>query len=167
MAKRKPPCAEFIVAAIRSLRRSFKNMNEGVSAGLGLDKLFKVSSEAYSEKEFRDALNGLIKDKTIIVAVRVDEVEKDEQRSPPVPKLLSEIPREAPLLEKYWWKRPKGKFFEWDEHNRGKIKTYTRFDTLLVYVRADGLPLHIRRLDSGEGKHTTARQIIDAMQKSP
>jgi len=169
----KPKCSDFIVAAIRAIRASGPKM-KGVKPGVAIRRLWSVTSEAYSEKQFREALEELLKSNIVAAAWKLASGTTYEGvggrlessfRSLGVYRIDS-IPEKLPLdgTDPYWY-RHDGEFFKREE--REKYEKYEVMDSLRLYVVADGLPKKVPRKNGRKTSHKkTAKEIIAAMKRS-
>ncbi len=152
----KPKCADFIVAAIRQIRYNPSNLKEGTKAGVAINRLWSVVSEAYTEGEFRRAVKGLIKKEIIVATWRFGKRPGREHRACRVASIPARMP-----LERKWWCRHRGKFMEYDQIHSENYESIRNF---MFYVVADGLPQRIQLPMRSTNK--TADEIIAAMRKS-
>lgn len=164
VAKKKPNCSDFIIAAIRTVRRKPANLKPKTAAGIALHQIFGIAREVYSDKEFRDGLKALIQRGTIFMSAKIFTVKKDDDDSYHHlyggPRRLLAIPQNVSLGDDRWYLDPQGTLV-----NPTETREYQLFRSILLYVVADGLPSCAAKLVGGD-KQTLAQQIIASMQKS-
>ena len=165
MADPKPPCTDFIVAAIRTLRykprRSAKKPEPIGCEGVEINKIFAVALEAYTSTEFRANLHVLIKRKIITVVARVSYAitteDKTSSYGPTYTELLDSVPAGAET-KRYWDVDAAGTVIPQIESRDGA----RRFREVTLYVTEDVLPERIQKLlDPAVRK--SARDIIASM----
>lgn len=160
----KPKCTDFIIAAVRMMRRKQKGLKQNTATATRLHKIFNVARELYSPEEIRSALDALVGSGEVMVIARIVEYKRGKRIDHPPNELIPSIPDNVPLSEASWALDTKGMPIK-----QGKEKTYRAFYAVRLYVKADGLPGKIVRCI--EGKHEMARtglaaQIVESMKKS-
>ncbi len=167
----KPACQDFLIEAIRALRRRPGNMRGYAAAGVPLEKLFAISSEAYTADEFRVGLKYLMDRKNVVLVARVADYEltdvdaskKDDRYGTRGHRLtwLSSVPADLPAGQYERWKIGEdGMSVVRDDAVR-----FSEARWAMLYVAKDGLPKKVAVLLAGHGGGATAQSIIEAMQK--
>jgi hypothetical protein len=159
----KPDCADFIVAAIRAIRRKSNKLKVGTVGGIKIQKLFRIARDAYSAQEFREGLELLLKKRAIVIIGDVYNYRDGEaEEFFGTRQSISSIPGSIRFEEKEWSIDFKGAWIDSRE-----VKDYQLFRRVSVYAVADGLPANVVRRCTGEladsPRTSLARQIIASM----
>jgi len=156
MPKEKPSCAEFIVAAIRATRAERKGLKPGTASGRALRFVDALACNFYNEEEFRQGLQELLDNGKALLVAEVSEFGTGKDSFPHLRK-ISRIPPNVCMDEGWWYL---------DAHEEPvdtcKVKEYTCFSRLCLYVVEDGLPARIKEFISGG--LTVAEQIMASLQ---
>ncbi len=164
MSEPKPDCGDFIIAAIRKLRRPVvRNMQETAKAGVALHTIWSIATERYTRDEFEKALNLLLQNQLVTLSFSYFHHVEGVVSSPHRYRLIGSYPAGAD---------PGGRKWKLDLEDRvldenTEAKEYQRVSTPKLHVVADGLPQKVLRL-----KTTTkptpgsiAEQIIEELSK--
>lgn len=156
MAQGKPNCADFILAAARTIRMKPTNITPGTAAGVRIDRIWHIAKDAYTDAEFRKALIGLLADGQIMITARFRDTygTYSDRRVDAFPKNV-----------------PAGRYSRWTVNGRGTYVKETEknaqklvlFRAIFLYIKADGLPKKAAVLEAHAGRPTTAHDIIAAM----
>ncbi len=165
----KPKCADFLVQAIRQIRQNPFNLKEGTKAGVAMHRLWAVTSEAYSEREFRRALARLLKSGALVAIWRLGrtsvkgqgEGQKEYCHASTIQRVAS-IPENMPLDDLRWY-RHEDTYLSYEM--RCDHGDYESIHKLLFYVVADGLPKRVPdpHKKTGHQVGKTAAEIIASM----
>lgn len=145
-----PACEDYVLAAIRKLRRGkVHGMKKGSYAGLGVPLLYPVVTALYTPANFHEALVELIKAETVIlIGYSFDG---------PGRKVITDI-TDAHLDRKVWTRDKNNKWVDYrSEH------TDQTWRDLRLYIAADPLPKSIRALVEREGKKGLAQEILKSL----
>lgn len=156
MRKNKLSCSEFIVATLRKLRRNPKNLPDDANSGMSLKRLWEVAKEIYSKDEFRNGLEDLLAQNTILITARqygggIREI------------AIRKIPDDIGNCDR-WHLSEQGKYVSPTASESLKHRTIANF---LVYVQADGLPKKAKRIQKVSYKQATAQAIIEETTPPP
>ncbi len=160
MPMKKPSCAEYILAAIRATRPERKGLKPGTSSGRSLRSIFSITSEFYSEEEFRQGLKALLDSGRVLLVAEGRNVADGTHPSWTPPRLVkvSTIPSRAPLGEGWWYLDAEG-----ESIGSGATINHTRLNRLCLYLVEDGLPARIAGFIT-DGL-TKAEQIMASLQE--
>lgn len=162
MAQMKPDCKDFILATLRKIRLTPSNMKEGTKAGTSLHRLSAIALDVYSEAEFRQGLEDMLQNKTLVATWRIVHVSAKDVWGRVHSELIKSIPANMPLDQGSWRRGM-------EDETVGRTKHESvEHDLVLgvkLYVAEDGLPQHVSKL-SKKRAGASAEQIIAEMQKS-
>jgi hypothetical protein len=159
MTKQLPDCKDFIITALRTIRRNPTNLKANTAAGVGLKRLWSVASEIYEEPEFRNALKELLEQKVLIASWTTSSRKAGSGSGPFREEVITEIPPNMDLSKGWMYRSVNGDVIEID--NRDTIDHDSFYGTLL-YVIADGLPGKFNKA-SKKTAGARAAQILETM----
>ncbi len=157
----KPKSEDYIVEAIREIRAKPVNMESGTAAGVVIYRVWDVVSEIYTEQEFRQGLELLLMQKTLVAVWRICHVKINRNYGPHRDEFITSIPENAPLGRDRWYRDMSGQTLEITEVESVE---YDLIASIKLFVLADGLPKNYsKRKNTQHG--TKAQQILDRLQK--
>jgi hypothetical protein len=156
----RPVCSDFIIAAIRKERSNRTNMKPGTASGVALHRIFSMAREVYSNQEFRESLQTLIKNDVVILMAQTCEVRSEDSYRFWVRQKIVHIPPRAPLIEHCWRLDSEG-----EPVNDRAARSPKTFCGLILYVTVDGLPATIAGTITENGM-TKAEQIVASVHRS-
>jgi hypothetical protein len=173
--KPRPDARDFILATIRTIRRTPDNMLNNVKAGVTVDRIWQFAEDMYSEEEFRDTLNELLREKILVGTWDISHVVSTPYQSGEHTsfftggrRIFSEIPLGMPFQGGYAkYRDMKGNFYQ-DRETMEASKLaheYDQFRVVMVYIIADGMTGQVEKMYR-RAAHTKAEQIIEQLQKS-
>ena len=151
MSSKKPNCQEFILQAIREIRRNPSNLKPDARAGVKLNRLWDVARNIFTEDEFRHSLNSLLENDIVLVTWKVRN-QRGKNRYEKATKLSMSTP-----LETERWHREKPTF-----HNTDSSANKVRYETvhkIMLYITADGLPEKVKKISTLE-RYSLATKIV-------
>lgn len=161
MSLQTPDCKDFIISAMRTIRKNPTNLKPGTAAGVSIKRLWAVASEVYEEAGFRIALNDLIGQEVLCASWTIGRVNSAGYSGPYCEVRLTEIPDGMPLSEHWIHRALDGKFIE-AEKRRGI--EHDVINQVKLHIIADGLPSRLMK-SSKKNAAALAAQIIAAMDK--
>ena len=161
MPQKRPDCSDFIIAAVRTLRRKSSRLKPGTAGGAQLERIFQFAKELYTAEEVKKTLEKLMDKNIVIVLAKGREVQNEEGEEKRSWGLINRVSALPSAFPNFPW------YLDLDTEKSvdpKKADRYRLYIEIRVYLKEDGLPLKVEKFDT-HGTSPTVQKIISNIKK--
>jgi hypothetical protein len=137
-------------------------LRAGTAVGRALRVIYQTAMPYFSDEEFREHLNELLQDGTVLLVAQACEVRKigpvSETRSRHFFQKIQRVRSDMSLLASEWILSRK-----WTAVDPGRSRSYMHYVRPCLYVVADGLPYAVARFVGTSGV-TRGERVMASLQ---